>query len=323
MDEFTVDGLKKALLGKTKNVANVKPTACATDIKEKKSRNMGVGKLIDPNLIFVRKFRWTLESDGLPETWTTKVDIDFKNQELMLEVFEVVDTTKDDIDIQSWLAKDLQKEWLTLTTYDGCGNELYQYKFGRLSIMEDKMGFDYAVSDPSIRKVKLHFNTLNRKILYKKVEKQKTLVGEFKEDKPVKKKYLFTAQVETTDGWVTHEFVTKPNARPSINIEEVETNFLGKKTWIPGKSSWEDMSLMMDKDVGRQFINSLSAVKDSNVLLHLLDLSQTKLETWRLNNAGIRSFKEVEDKDGDRYEIVVKFETVQYENHKHRRKHEC
>ena len=324
MDEFTIDGLRKALLGKTKQVASAKPTACATDIKDKKkSRTMGLGRLADPNLIFVRKFRWTLEGEGLPETWNTKVDIDFKKQELLIEMFEVVDTTKDDIDVHTWLAKDLTKESLVLKTYDGCGNELYQYEFKCLSMLEDKMGFDYAVSDPSARKVRLQYNNCIRKRLYEKVEKHPTLVGEFKQDRPLKKKYLFTAQVETTDGWITHEFVARPLARPNINIEEIETNFLGNKVWIPGKSTWEDMTLVMEKDVGRQFISNLSAVKDGNVLLHLLDLSQTKLETWKLNKAGIRSFKEVEDKDGDRYEIVVKYENVQYENHKQERKHEC
>lgn len=39
------------------------------------------------------------------------------------------------------------------------------------------------------------------------------------------------------------EYFVKVAARPNLSIEETEINFLNAKTWIPGKASWETITI--------------------------------------------------------------------------------
>ena len=68
------------------------------------NRPMGVGRLGSPDVIFVRKFRWTLQGRDdasgdktLDEHFFKKVAIDFTRSRLDFCVYEVVDKDIEDI----------------------------------------------------------------------------------------------------------------------------------------------------------------------------------------------------------------------------------
>jgi hypothetical protein len=62
-----------------------------------------------------------------------------------------------------------------------------------------------------------------------------------------KRKFRWTFEIEyccssDTPKFVAKEFV-KVGARPQIDIEEVEINYLNGKFWIPGKATWSEMNI--------------------------------------------------------------------------------
>ena len=59
-----------------------------------------------------------------------------------------------------------------------------------------------------------------------------------------KRKFRFTFELSEICGQrtVPKHFV-KLAARPSLTVEETEINFLNAKTWIPGKASWETITV--------------------------------------------------------------------------------
>ena len=59
-----------------------------------------------------------------------------------------------------------------------------------------------------------------------------------------KRKFRWTMSIGFCDGTkvVPQEFV-KVGARPQLDIEETEINYLHGKTWIPGKASWEAITV--------------------------------------------------------------------------------
>jgi hypothetical protein len=59
-----------------------------------------------------------------------------------------------------------------------------------------------------------------------------------------KRKFRFTFQLQDIcGGQSVPEHYVKMAARPNLEIEETEINFLNAKTWIPGKASWQTMNL--------------------------------------------------------------------------------
>lgn len=290
MSNMDLCNLKKALLSDVRKTVNASKYTAKS---HNKPRNMGLGKLGDPSITFVRQFRWTLEGDGLPEQWAQKVKIDFKNKKIYVELIEAVDNTKDDIDIHKWLEKDLNKESLTFTTYDGCGYEIYRYVFTNFHLNNNYSEFDYANSDVSKRCVVLVYDDMKRTPLFKKAEKPKP--------------YFIVNALDKE----THR--TKVVSRPQIDIEESEVNFLNSKAYVPGKYKWKLLKLHMDLDSGLHFVKDVS-IKDV-ISLTLRD-EVGALETWTLKDANIDSFRKVEDKEGVYYEIMVAFESVEYRNHR-------
>lgn len=58
-----------------------------------------------------------------------------------------------------------------------------------------------------------------------------------------KRKYRWTFEVQTPCGPNIPESFVKLAARPNLTIEETEINFLHGKMWIPGKGSWETITV--------------------------------------------------------------------------------
>lgn len=57
-----------------------------------------------------------------------------------------------------------------------------------------------------------------------------------------KRKYRWTLAIDTCAGKIPLNFV-KLASRPNMTIEETEINFLNGKTWIPGKGTWETITV--------------------------------------------------------------------------------
>lgn len=58
-----------------------------------------------------------------------------------------------------------------------------------------------------------------------------------------KRKYRWTLQLRPNCGGLIPESFVKVAARPSLTIDEQEIHYLHGKMWIPGKGSWENMTV--------------------------------------------------------------------------------
>lgn len=59
-----------------------------------------------------------------------------------------------------------------------------------------------------------------------------------------KQKFRYTFEIfNICGGQQVKQHFVKLAARPKINIEATEVNFLNSKTWIPGKASWETLTV--------------------------------------------------------------------------------
>jgi hypothetical protein len=66
-----------------------------------------------------------------------------------------------------------------------------------------------------------------------------------------KRAFRWTLVISTCAGQVPKHFVKIAN-RPSIEIEETEINFLNGKTWIPGKGTWQSITVTYYDIAGSQ-----------------------------------------------------------------------
>lgn len=64
-----------------------------------------------------------------------------------------------------------------------------------------------------------------------------------------KRKYRWTLEIETPCGTDIPEHFVKLASRPNLSIEETEINFLHGKRWLPGKGTWETITVTF-YDVG-------------------------------------------------------------------------
>jgi hypothetical protein len=59
-----------------------------------------------------------------------------------------------------------------------------------------------------------------------------------------KRKFRFTFELQDIcGGQSVPNYYVKVASRPNLEVEETEINFLNAKTWIPGKASWQTMSV--------------------------------------------------------------------------------
>ena len=59
-----------------------------------------------------------------------------------------------------------------------------------------------------------------------------------------KRKFRWTLKINNVCGNKNiPEYYVKTAARPQLDTEELEINFLNAKSWIPGKSSWQTMTV--------------------------------------------------------------------------------
>jgi hypothetical protein len=58
----------------------------------------------------------------------------------------------------------------------------------------------------------------------------------------IKRKFRWTFEISTPAGTVPRHYV-KVAARPQLDIDELEINYLNGVTWIPGKGKWQPLSV--------------------------------------------------------------------------------
>ncbi len=262
------------------------------------ARAMGLGELGNPQLTFVRKFRWTLNSLTLQEHFVKKVDFDFAEQVIYLEIMEVIRPEDNDINVHQWLESDLSKDTLVFTTLDSCGVPIYQYEISRLTLLGDKSFFDYSLSDESCRSVKLHYDHLSR-----------TFFGKNKKTNIVKKGFTWKMKVEGG----SNVYDIKMINRPSLNIEETEINFLNSKTWIAGKAEWNDLEFTILRQHDMILVERLLKNKESiNLEFYLYDMSgENKIETWFINGCHLNS---VSSKNNE-FKVKISYKDLNYKSH--------
>ncbi len=161
-----------------------------------------------------------------------------------------------------------------------------------------------------------------------------------------KRKFRWTFRIEDVcangkagEG-IIPEFFVKLASRPNLTIDEVEINFLNGKTWIPGKASWETITVTY-YDVatasGAQiralwdwlasvynFTNNVCLQMGSNrrayagkAVLSLWDGCGAELERWTLNdvwpqaiNFGDLDYSASEEVN---IELTLRYSDVKYE----------
>jgi len=107
------------------------------------------------------------------------------------------------------------------------------------------------------------------------------------EDTVFKRQFRWAAKFKKNEEVLYEGFVKVP-ARP--NVEEEEINYLCKKMWIPGKASWEQISISQYgvKDLEKW----LKDIEDLNeVELVLYDGCGIPLEKWVLHEARVPGFR--------------------------------
>lgn len=272
--------------------------ALLSDCKEgkKPSRPMGIGELVSPDIVIIRKFRWTLNGTNLNESFVKSVKFDFVKKEIHARIMEVVAMDRDDIDVHRWLESNWMSESLVFTTYDGCGVPIYEYKFTDLELLEDTAEFDYSVSDESERVVRLKYNDLTRTFLLKpKEDGTKRLV----------KRFYWKVQVEGT----TEMYNVKVTHRPALEVEETEVNFLNAKTWIPGKTSWHPINFTLDRQHDMSILSPLIQIKRPTLLLHLYGTDgDSVIETWKLRECVLTKMLHKENA----YDLSVRVGGIDY-----------
>ena len=152
-----------------------------------------------------------------------------------------------------------------------------------------------------------------------------------------KRKFRWTLFISTPCGVVEESYV-KLASRPNISIEETEINFLNAKTWIPGKASWETITVTY-YDVGNaneDLWNWLASVYDFTdpinlkqggnrasyagfAELVLFDGCGNRMEEWELDDVWPQAinFGELDYSSSEEVtvELTLRYSSVSYTNY--------
>jgi len=205
--------------------------------KTKQDKRMPMGLPVDfVSYIFCRQFRFTLEGLGLPKHFIKKAHLDLVKKTLSFDVYQICQ--EGGLPADKWLRNTTWADGeLTLTTYDGCGEPLYEIVMSQLVLEEHDVDFDYSKSDECCDHLKVGFSKFRKNYLFKPQKPKKNFPG----------KSEWWLAIKDDNGTLLERKVSL-DKRPNIEIEEVEMNFMNAKTWVPGKASWDDFSVRMVKD---------------------------------------------------------------------------
>lgn len=135
-----------------------------------KDKDMGIGVLGSPTIVFPRQFRWALTADSAElEYYAKRVDLSYSHLTLSVELFEFVDPTSGkDCPVDEWIRKvsgNKTKENVTITMFDGCGVALYKTTFFEVKIADHNLLLDYAESDLVTHHITLKYKKSERAFL--------------------------------------------------------------------------------------------------------------------------------------------------------------
>jgi len=307
----TEELIKALMTPTTKKTHTSKNKSLRGKKKRKRRKSMGLPPAIaDGSCVFVRQFRWTMNSKSLTEYWLRKVSFNFGLKQIQLEAYEVMDNGK--CNIIDW-ARDIPKdEPLEFTTYDGCGVALYRYKFYSIQPLYRKVDFDYASSDCAIHQITLSYEEDDYEASPSEDGAGNPIVDV---PKTVPKKgFDWTARIITKNNQcLGEELPVTVDVRPTLNVEETEINFLNSKTWIPGKSAWEDITLKLPKQSQRLLKNLVwgrtNKRESYDLGLYLYTRDKKLLERWVLKGVWVNAFKEEDDGS---CKVTLRYNSVEY-----------
>ena len=174
------------------------------------TQDMGIGLLGRPDLLFVRKFRWTLEGTSLPESFAINVKIDYFNKTLTFSYYDVV-LGNQGMHALKWASKvanrENPKEELVFKTFDGLGRVLYQVVFSDLRIVGHTSDFDYSSSEAATQNIIVNFRQADAKLFCNLAD--------------------FQSQPAISD----HKFKNPASIKRKRKTTEI--NHLNVKAWIP------------------------------------------------------------------------------------------
>lgn len=162
----------------------------------------------------------------------------------------------------------------------------------------------------------------------------------------LKKKYRWVCQITNCKGEVLPAYLCKMSGQPSLTIEETELNFLNQKIWIPGKASWETITVTFLDGVdpgstsgttaNLALLNWLSGVYDfanpnqfcryqqstarqdyiGKMILYMFDGCGNVLSQWTINDAWPTSIKfddlDYTSSDNLGIELTIRYSDVLY-----------
>jgi hypothetical protein len=156
-------------------------------------------------------------------------------------------------------------------------------------------------------------------------------------DTVFKRKFRWTLEVEGEDcGFKVSPLFIKLAARPSITFEETQIDFLNDRTWIPGKATWEPITvtyLDSNNNDGAELLKWITAVFDftdptskkmssklsgysGKVTLKMLDGCGTDMEIWELKDAWPQAINfgdlDYGSSDVAEIELTMRYSQVKY-----------
>lgn len=153
-----------------------------------------------------------------------------------------------------------------------------------------------------------------------------------------KRKFRWTLDINTNCGYHIPQQLVKVAGRPNISIEETEIHFLNGKMYIPGKATWETITVTF-YDVGHyqqgvgglyswltavyNFTNPVTLQQSSSIqgysatgVLNLYDGCGTVMETWTLSNMFPQTinFGDLDYSSSEEVtiEVTLRYSQVQY-----------
>ena len=159
-----------------------------------------------------------------------------------------------------------------------------------------------------------------------------------------KRKFRWTFEVEG-NGFRIPPYFVKVAARPNISFEDTEINFLNDKTWIPGKATWEAITVTYMDVAGnltgdasganlelydwlvnvfdftspnRKFMNSKRCGYAGKATITLWDGCGTPLERWTISDAWPQAvnFNDLDYSSSDTVdiELTMRYSQVKFEH---------
>jgi hypothetical protein len=265
---------------------------------------MGLGKLGCQNMIFVRKFRFSLEGPNIPDWVIKAAHVNLAKKQLFIKAYELVEAPEQaykgqqgsDSPIELW-AKSMEDgrwpdETIKLTVWDGCGKGLYAYTFSGLKLASRELDFDMASSEEVLQEIVMEYQVASRQFFLE----------------PCKYKWRFLLE------GAKEEIDVEIPRRPRVDIDETEIDFLHGKLFVAGKYKWQTMKMFInnsDLPHSEAFLKLINSAKEETTatgLIRLYDDSGKLCEAWKLENLWANYFNK-----NDKYcEIDLRYNHVQY-----------